>query len=211
MDDLLDPRPIWDRDLAYPPPWQDKGREIAFKTDWMTVTRHDAVAPTGAPADYAVMRPVNMGVGVLPIHADGRVTLVGQHRFPLMRWSWEMPEGGCPEGEDPLEACKRELAEEAGLVAGTWREALSMDLSNSITDERGQTWLAWDLAPAPTAPDPTEALLIATPPFMVLLDEIALGRVTDALTVATAMRAYHMARENELPGWLAHAMLSRSR
>jgi ADP-ribose pyrophosphatase YjhB (NUDIX family) len=206
-----DEAPGWAADLVLPPPWRDGGARTVFETPWMRVTEHDATAPTGASATYAVMRPTHLAVGVLPIHNDGTVTLVGQHRFALMNFSWEMPEGGARPGEDPLAAAQRELAEEAGLRAKVWREALSLELSNSITDERGLTWLAWDLAPTRSpGTDATEALVGARAPFMTLIDEIARGRVRDALTVATALRAYHMARENLLPGWLGHAMLNRA-
>lgn len=210
-DEIQDLTPIWARDLPEPRPWQDHGHETAFENGWMRVTVHDAVAPTGAPARYAVMRPRNIGVGVLPIHGDGTVTLVGQHRFALMRYSWEMPEGGCPEGEDPFAAVQRELAEEAGIKAAGWAPALSMDLSNSVTDEQVMTWIAWDLSPAPGGHlDDTEDLEAVRVPFTVLLDEVTRGAVRDSLTVATVYRAYHMAREHLLPGWLAHVMLHRA-
>lgn len=207
-----DDRPIWARGLAEPTPWRDDGGfNLAYEHGWMRVTEHDATAPTGAKARYAVMRPKNVGVGVLPLHGDGTVTLVGQHRFTLMRYSWEMPEGGAPQGEDPFAAIQRELAEEAGLKARVWAEALEMDLSNSITDERVKTWLAWELEPASGAHlDDVEEIAVVRAPFRTLLDEIAAGRVRDSLTVATAYRAYHMARENILPGWLAHVMLHRA-
>ena len=173
----------------------------------MRVTRHPAIAPTGADADYVVVRPKNVGTGVLPLHDDGTVSLVGQHRFALMRYSWEMPEGGAPQGEDPFEAVKRELAEEAGLTATHWRPALDLDLSNSITDERAMAWVAWGLSETETAPDETEVFLTARVPFRDLMAEIARGAVRDGLTVATAYRAYHMALEGELPAALARAML----
>ena len=176
---------------------------------WLRVTEHDAVAPTGAPARYGVARFANLAAGVLPIHADGTVTLVGQARFPLMNYSWEMPEGGVPFGEDPLAGARRELAEEAGLAAEHWMEVLRMELSNSVTDEQAIAWLAWGLSPVPVAPDPTEVIAIVRVPFTALMHEIHRGSIRDAFTVATALRAYHMAREGLLPGWLAHAMLSR--
>src|SRR5690606_19352927 len=135
----------------------------------MRITEHDAEAPTGARSPYTVVRPTHLAVGVLPIHADGTVTLVGQQRFALMNYSWEMPEGGAGAGEAPLAGAQRELAEEAGLSARVWREALSLELSNSITDERAITWLAWDLAPAASPGlDATEALNVARAPFMSL-------------------------------------------
>lgn len=155
------------------------------------------------------MRPRNLAAGVLPLHDDGTVTLVGQHRFATMRYSWEMPEGGVPPGEDPLAGVQRELAEEAGLTAAHWRQVLELELSNSITDERALCWLAWGLSPAPVDPDPTEDLRIVRVPFLSLIAEIERGAVRDVMTVATALKAHHMAREGRLPAWLSHGMLSR--
>lgn len=205
------PDPMWDDPADRPPPWGDEGEQALFENAWMRLTRHQATAPTGAPADYVVVRPAALAVGVLPLHRDGTVTLVGQHRFALMAWSWEMPEGGAHPGEDPQAAAARELAEEAGLAAGQWREALRMDLSNSITDERAVTFLAWELRSVPAAPDPTEDLRVLRVPFLSLLDAVERGQVRDAMTVATALRAHHMASTAQLPGWLTHVMLERPR
>lgn len=207
--DADQPAPLWDRDPPTRPTWKSDGDETVFENPWMWISSHPATAPTGAEATYVVMRPRNLSVGVLPIHADGTVTLVGQARFALANYSWEMPEGGAPYDEDPLEGVKRELAEEAGLAAKSWREVLRMEMSNSITDERAIAWLAWDLSEVGTDPDPTEVIAVARVPFMTLMREIDRGAVRDAFTVATALRAYHMAREALLPGWLAHAMLTR--
>lgn len=203
------PTPAWDDETGRPPAWRSHTSEVTFENPWLQLTRHRATAPTGQPADYVVMRPRNLATGVLPINADGTVVLVGQQRFALMNYSWEMPEGGAPFDEDPLAGVQRELAEEAGLRAASWVEALRMELSNSITDERAVSWLAWDFSPTPTAPDPTEAIAVRSVPFMALIDEIGRGAVRDAFTVATALRAYHMAREGLLPAALAQAMLTR--
>jgi 8-oxo-dGTP pyrophosphatase MutT (NUDIX family) len=200
--------PAWDDPSDRPPPWRSAGESVLFDNPWMRLTRHPATAPTGLACDYVVMRPRNLSVGVLPVHADGTVTLVGQQRFALMNWSWEMPEGGAPFDEDPLAGARRELAEEAGLAAACWREALRAEMSNSITDERAIAWIAWDLAPAPSEPDPTEVIRIARVPFGDLLREIGRGAVRDMFTVATTLRAYHMAREGDLPPELAKAMLA---
>ncbi|MBX9707832.1 MAG: NUDIX hydrolase [Caulobacteraceae bacterium] len=202
------PRPAWD-DGRPRPAWRSDSVETLFENPWLRLTRHEATAPIGTPVDYVVARPRNLACGVLPIHSDGTVTLVGQARFALMNYSWEMPEGGVPENEDPLVGVQRELLEETGLVARDWREVLRMELSNSITDERAIAWLAWDLTQTDARPDPTEVIETARVPFMSLMAEIDRGSVRDAFTVATALRAYHMAREALLPGWLAHAMLTR--
>jgi 8-oxo-dGTP pyrophosphatase MutT (NUDIX family) len=210
-DPLDDERPVpaWAEGLSPARPWADLRAESVFENPWMRLTAHAATAPTGLTATYVVMRPRNLAVGVLPIHSDGTVTLVGQARFPLANYSWEMPEGGAPFDEDPLHGAKRELAEEAGLAAGTWREVLRMELSNSVTDEQAIAWLAWDLSEVDKAPDPTEVIAVVRVPFMTLIREIDRSSIRDAFTVATALRAYHMAREGLLPGWLAHAMLTR--
>ena len=202
--------PAWAEGLPEPTPWQDLGHEVVHETAWMQVTEHRAVAPTGRDARYGVVRFRNVATGVLPVHADGTVTLVGQSRFAHANYSWEMPEGGAPFDEDPLEGAMRELAEEAGLKAAAWKLALRIEVSNSVTDEIGLTWIAWDLTPVPLAPDPTEVITVVRVPFMSLLHEIERGAIADAFTVATAYRAYHMAKEGLLPGWLAHAMLTRS-
>jgi len=201
--------PAWAEGLPTPVLWQDLGHRVVHETPWMKVTDHEAVAPTGQASRYGVLRFKNLATGVLPVHPDGTVTLVGQSRFARANYSWEMPEGGAPFDEDPLEGAKRELAEEAGLAAASWMQALKVELSNSVTDEIGLTWIAWDLTPVPVDPDPTEVIRVARVPFSQLLHEIQRGAVLDALTVATAYRAYHMAREGLLPGWLAHAMLTR--
>ena len=203
------PVPLWDQVPPARPAWKSDGDETVFENRWMRISSHPATAPTGAAANYVVMRPKNLAAGVLPIHADGTVTLVGQARFALANYSWEMPEGGAPYDEDPLEGAKRELAEEAGLAAKTWREVLRMELSNSVTDERAICWLAWELSEVDKDPDPTEVIALVRVPFMTLIREIDRGAIRDAMTVATALRAYHMARESLIPGWLAHAMLTR--
>ena len=201
------PLPRWDDGSNRPPPWQDAGSIVTFENPWLRLTRHEATAPTGRKADYVVIRPRHLSVGVLPVHEDGTVTLVGQQRFALMNWSWEMPEGGAPFDEDPIEGARRELAEEAGLAATHWRSAYKAEMSNSITDERAMAWVAWGLTPAPLAPDPTEIFRVVRVPFAELLHEIGSGAIRDMFTLATALRAYHMAREGELPPDLAKAML----
>ncbi|KIC61000.1 DNA mismatch repair protein MutT [Brevundimonas nasdae] len=201
--------PKWAEGLAKPPAWRSDGSETVFDSPWMALTRHPATAPTGMKADYAVVRFKNVGTGVLPVHEDGTVTLVGQQRFAHANYSWEMPEGGAPLDEDPFDGIRRELAEEAGLQAEHWLSALKVEMSNSITDEIGMTWIAWGLSPAPTDPDPTEIIAVVRVPFVDLLDEIGRGTVRDSLTVATAYKAYHMAMNGELPEALARALLGR--
>ena len=188
--------------------WAVRTARTAFENPWLILRHYETTAPTGNPAAYGVVSFKNFALAILPLHDNGEVTLIGQHRFPLADYSWELPEGGGPIGHDPLDSAKRELREEAGLVAADWRQVLSFQLSNSVTDERGFGFIATGLSAAETEPDDTEALQIARVPFRQALDLAVGGEMPDAMTVAMLLRAYHMAREGELPDALAKAMLS---
>jgi 8-oxo-dGTP pyrophosphatase MutT (NUDIX family) len=189
-------------------PWTAGEERLAFESGWITVTEQTAIAPTGKPSPYGLVRFKNLAVAVLPIHEDGTIVLVGQHRFPLGDYTWELPEGGSPLGEEPLEGAKRELAEETGLAAAEWREVMRTQLSNSVTDERMIGYLALGLSEAGAVEaDPTEAIALARVPFREALDAAMSGYLPDMLTVAMLLRGYHMATEGSLPGALARAML----
>lgn len=200
-------KPAWLQ--AHGEPWKPGPERVAFESGWITVTDQIAIAPTGRPSPYGLVRFKNLAVAVLPIHEDGTVVLVGQHRFPFDQYSWELPEGGAPLSEDPLAGAKRELAEETGLMAADWREIMRAQLSNSVTDERMVGYLALGLSPAPVAHpgDETEAIALARVPFREALDAAMAGYLPDMLTVAMLLRGHHMAVEGSLPGALARAML----
>ncbi len=183
---------------------------MVYENPWITLREFDAVAPTGARTLYGVVGYKNLAVGVLPVHDDGTIVLVGQHRFPLKDYTWEIPEGGVPVADDPLDGARRELREEAGLEASDWRQVLRYQLSNSVSDERGFGYIATGLRSVPAEPDPTESLALARVPFMEALEQAVHGGIQDMMSVAILLRAYHMAREGELPDALAAAMLRKA-
>lgn len=189
-------------------PWAVKSVRRPFENNWLALDEHQVTRPDGNPGTYTVVRIRRLAVGVLPIDANGDVHLVGQWRFPLKRYSWEIPEGGAEPGEDALDCAKRELAEETGLAASDWRLILEMDLSNSLTDERAKMFLATGLKAGAAAPEPTEVLRHRRAPFMDALARVADGRIRDSMTVAAVLRAHHMAVTGALPGALAEAMLA---
>lgn len=191
-------------------PWRSHASRLAYDNPWVSLTEHDAEAPTGHRAPYGVLHFKNLAIAVLPLHADGTVTLVGQHRFPHAGYSWEIPEGGAPLGEDPLDGAKRELREEAGLVAADWLQVLRVEMSNSVTDEVGVGFIATGLTATDAAPDETESFAVARVPFREVLDLALGGAIPDMLSVAMLLRAYHMAVEGDLHRDLATAMLARS-
>lgn len=188
--------------------WGRGEPQTVFENPWIALDRYDAVAPTGRPATYGLVHFKTCAVAILPLHDDGAVTLVGQDRFAF-GYTWELPEGGVPLDQDPLEGAKRELSEETGLEAGDWREVMRLQLSNSVTDETAIGYLALELKPAVRRPqlDPTEAIVLARPSFKEALAAALDGHLQDSLTVAMLLRAYHMAREGGLPGALARLML----
>lgn len=165
-----------------------RSRRVAYENPWLTVWHDEVTRPDGSSGIYGVVHFANLAVGVVAVDADDRVVLVGQHRYSLDRVSWEVPEGGVPEGEDPLGGARRELREETGVEAATWQELVRVDLSNSVTDERAILYLATDLSHGEAEPEPTEALEVRWLPFDEVLAMTLDGRITDALTVIAIQR-----------------------
>lgn len=190
-------------------PWQIHASRSIYANPWLELVEHDVTRPDGKPGAYGVVNFANLAIAILPVFADGTTVLVGQHRFPQDKYSWEIPEGGGPKDVPPLDSARRELKEETGLEAGHWREILRMDLSNSVTDEEAIGFLATGLTQGEAEPEGTEELLTRRLPFREALCEAMSGRITDALTVAMLLRAYYMAIEGELDEDLAAAMMQR--
>ncbi|MGE0597733.1 MAG: NUDIX domain-containing protein [Hyphomonadaceae bacterium] len=189
-------------------PWTLRSVSRPFANDWFAIDTHEVIQPNGRDGTYSVIRVRRHAVGVLPIDADGRVHLVGQWRFPLGRYSWEMPEGGAERHEDAAACARRELKEETGLSADSLTVILEMDMSNSLTDERATLFLATGLTAGEASPEDVEVLQRRTAPFAEVLDRVAAGRIRDAMTVAAVLRAHHMAVSGALPPELARAMLA---
>jgi 8-oxo-dGTP pyrophosphatase MutT (NUDIX family) len=201
--------PSWDSEVRanVRPQWQSVTSETVFQNPWIRIESHEVIAPTGRPAHYGLVKFANRGIAVLPLHEDGTVSLVGQARFATDAYSWELPEGGGPLGEDPRAAAVRELREETGLVASDLRQILSFDMSNSVTDEVGVCFLATGLSQSDRAPDETEVFDYARVPFRTLLDAVIKGQVRDGLTVVSVLRVHHMAVTGDLPRHLRDAIL----
>ncbi len=164
-------------------PWQRHQRREGYRNPWLTVWHDEVTRPDGEPGIYGVVHFANSAVGVVAIDDDDRVALVGQHRYPFDRWSWEIPEGGSPLAEDSLAGAQRELLEETGLTARTWREIGRWELSNSITDEAAVAYLATDLVQGEVRPDGSEELEFRWLPFDDVMEMIRSGEISDALSV----------------------------
>jgi len=169
-------------------PWTRNARRVAYENPWLTVWHDDVTRPDGAPGIYGVVHFENLAAGVLVLDDNDRVLLVGQHRYSLDAYSWEIPEGGVPDGETALAGAQRELREETGVEATDWRELARVHLSNSVTDELAVLFLATGLTHGAAAPDGTEDLAIEWRPFEEVLAMTLNGRITDAMTVIAIER-----------------------
>jgi 8-oxo-dGTP pyrophosphatase MutT (NUDIX family) len=169
-------------------PWRRLSRRTAYENAWVTVWHDEVVRPDGEPGIYGVVHYANLAVGVVAVDREDRLALVGQFRYTLDRYSWEIPEGGVPADEDPLDGARRELREETGLEAGRWVELGRADLSNSISDETAIFYLATDLTDGVASPDGTEELEVQWVPFDEALAMTYDGRITDALSVLSIQR-----------------------
>ncbi len=186
-------------------PWSVLSRATVYENEWIRVDHHEVLGPAGAPGVYGTVHFKNRATGVVPIDENGNVILVGQYRFPLRAYSWEIPEGGGAHSVSALASAQRELREECGLAAGCWKEILGMDLSNSVSDERATAFLAWELSEAPSQPDETEMLQVARVPFWDAIDRVKRGEIRDAISVAALVRVALMALQEELPEQIAKA------
>lgn len=169
-------------------PWTRRSRRVAYENPWLTVWHDEVVRPDGEPGIYGVVHFRNVAAGVVAIDARDRVALVGQHRYTLDEYAWEIPEGGVPEGEDPLAGAQRELREETGVDAADWQELARVHLSNSVTDEVAVLYLATKLRHGESAPEGSEELQIRWLPFEEVLARTLDGRITDAMTVLAIQR-----------------------
>ena len=169
-------------------PWTRRSRRVAYDNPWVTIWHDEVTRPDGAPGIYGVVHFANVAVGIVAVDEQDRVVLVGQHRYALDEFSWEIPEGGVPRSETPLDGARRELREETGLEGAKWREIGRSYLSNSISDEIAIFYLVTGLSPGEASPDGTEALSIQWLPFEEVLSMTLDGRITDALTMLAIQR-----------------------
>ncbi|HKX27079.1 MAG TPA: NUDIX hydrolase [Blastocatellia bacterium] len=169
-------------------PWRTVESRQVYDNPWIRVRQDEVIRPDGEDGIYGVVHFKNRAIGVLPIDEEGYTYLVGQYRYPLNRYSWEIPEGGGPEDEEPLESARRELREETGLEARHWELLGHAHLSNSVTDEEALYYLATGLVQLDAQPEGTERLELMRVPFAEALRMVLAGEITDALSVLAIMR-----------------------
>lgn len=167
-------------------PWRTLSTRPIYDNPWIGVREDAVVHPNGERGIYGVVHYKNRAVGVLPVEG-GHVYLVGQYRYPLGRYSWEIPEGGCPEGEDTLTAARRELEEETGLRARRWRKLGEAYLSNSVSDELAVWYVATELEQSEPRPEASEQLVVRRVSMEQAVGMALTGEITDALSLLALM------------------------
>jgi hypothetical protein len=101
-------------------PWKVLNSSLKYDNNWIKVTEYDVINPSGGKGIYGKVHFKNIAIGIVAIDENMNIYLVGQYRFTIDQYSWEIPEGGCIIGTDPLESAKRELLEETGLKANDY-------------------------------------------------------------------------------------------
>lgn len=170
-------------------PWTTQSIEKVYDTPWITVEHHEVINPAGNPGVYGKVHFKNKALGVIPIDQDGNTWLIGQYRYTIDEYSWEIPMGGGLLEVDVIDSAKRELKEETGLFARKWTELMRIHTSNSVTNEEGYVYLAEGLEQGETEFEETEVLKVKKLPFSEALEMVMNGTITDAISIAGILKA----------------------
>ena len=179
-------------------PWQVLSSAVKYQNPWISVREDQVLNPAGGPGIYGVVSMKNKAIGIIPVDTHGYTWLVGQYRYPLNEYSWEIPMGGGSVELDVLESARRELREETGFTAHRWTNIGRLHTSNSVTDEEGFVFLAEELVAGDVAPEETEELRLWHLPLAEAVEMAADGRITDAISVAGLLRAERVLRQRIL-------------
>lgn len=169
-------------------PWQILDAEVKYENNWIQVVHQNVINPSGGKGIYGTVNFKNIAVGVVPIDNDENTWLVGQYRFPLNEYSWEIPEGGCPDGEEVLETAKRELKEETGLIAQNWSLISKLHTSNSVCNEVAYIFLAEHITQSESQPEDTEQLQVKKVSLKEALAMVLANKITDSMSVAGILK-----------------------
>ncbi len=179
-------------------PWQTLESELKYDNNWISVTEHQVINPSGGNGIYGEVHFKNVAIGILPLDENYNTWLVGQYRYPLKAYSWEIPEGGGALDKEPLDGAKRELLEETGMSAKNWQEIQRMHLSNSVSDELSVIYVATDLIQGIAMPEETEQLIVKKLPFEEAYQMVLTGKITDSMSVAAILKAKLMILNGDL-------------
>ncbi len=169
-------------------PWQTLDTNIVYDNPWIQITHREVLNPNGNPGIYGVVHFKNLAIAIVPLDDKGYTWLVGQYRYTLETYSWEVPEGGGKLDVEPLLSAQRELQEETGITAKTWLEIGEIHTSNSVTDERGIIFVAKDLSFGEAEPEDTEQLEVRRVHLDEAVEMILRGEITDGLAQVAILK-----------------------
>jgi 8-oxo-dGTP pyrophosphatase MutT (NUDIX family) len=172
-----------------PNPWKTLSEKEVYSNPWIKISHHEVINPSGGKGIYGVVSFRNKAIGVVPVDDELHTYLVGQFRYTLNEYSWEIPEGGGPEGEEPAITAVRELREETGLEAETLELLGKIHTSNSVTDEVGYIFLAKDLKQLDASPEETEDITVRRIPLAQAVEMVESGEITDSLSMTGILLA----------------------
>ena len=179
-------------------PWKTLETKEVYDNPWLNITESKVLNPSGNPGIYGVVHFKNLAIGIVPLDEDGNTWIVGQYRYPLNEYSWEIPEGGGKIGVDPLISAQRELSEETGIVANKWTKIQEFNTSNSCADEHSILYLAEDLEFKTAHPDEDELLQIKKINICDLYQKVIDSQIKDSLTVVAVYKVAQLIRSNQI-------------
>jgi 8-oxo-dGTP pyrophosphatase MutT (NUDIX family) len=172
-----------------PNPWTKLHSEVKYENPWIKIIEDKVKNPSGNDGIYGVIHFKRLAIAIIPLDEHNNTWIVGQYRYPLNSYEWEVPEGGCPEYSTPEETAQRELIEEVGLKADSFEMILEMQLSNSTTDEISYTFIARGLTYVGEQPEDDEQFVIKKLPFDEVYQMVLRGEIRDALSIASVLKA----------------------
>jgi len=180
-------------------PWKTLSTEVVYDNPWIKVSDNRVLNPAGNPCQYGLVHFKNLAIGVIPLDSDNQTWLVGQSRYALGEYSWEIPMGGGPMHEAPWKTAYRELLEEAGLKAARFTRVMALHTSNSVTDEHGYVYLATGLSEARQQLEESEDISLHKLPLEEAVEWVMDGRITDAISAAGLLKVWMLHQRGDLP------------
>ena len=179
-------------------PWNTSKSEVKYDNPWIKITEHQTIDASGGDGIYGVVHYKNIAIGIIPLDEEYNTWLVGQYRYPLGQYSWEICEGGGLHHKEILDSAKRELLEELGIKANAWRKIMDMHLSNSVSDEAGVIYIAKDLSYFEPEPESCEVLQIKKIPLNTVYEMVMRGEITDSLSVSGILKTKILVDKGEI-------------